>query len=53
MAVRKLVRQGREAYLCCVTEDKKKGYTLEDIAVVKEFLDVFLKEILGLPPKRY
>ena len=33
--------------------DFKRGQVnLEDIPVIKEFLDVFPKELLGLPPKR-
>ena len=50
MATRKLVRQGCETYLCFVTKDRKKE--IEDIPVIREFLDVFLEEIAGLPPKR-
>ena len=52
MEVRKLVRQGCEAYLCCFTEDRKEEMKLEDIPVVREFSDVFSEEILGLPLKR-
>ena len=37
MAARKLVRQGCEACLCCVTKDKKEEVKLEDILVTKEF----------------
>jgi len=51
-AVQKLVRQGCEAYLCCIMKDRKEGMKLEDIPVVKEFSDAFPEEILGLPPKR-
>ena len=33
--------------------DSKRGQVnLEDIPVIKEFLDVFPEELLGLPPKR-
>jgi len=35
-----------------VIEDKNRDLKLEDISVVKEFLDVFPEEIHGLPPKR-
>jgi len=45
MAIRKLIRKRHDAYLCYVTEDKKEGIKLEDIPIVKEFLDVFPKEI--------
>jgi len=51
MAAKKLVRQGCVAYLCCVTEDRKEEVKLEDIPVVKKFLDVFPEEIPGLPPR--
>ena len=40
------------AYLCSVTIDKKEEVKLEDILVVKEFANVFPKEIPSLLPKR-
>nr|GEY54040.1 putative reverse transcriptase domain-containing protein [Tanacetum cinerariifolium] len=33
-------------------EDKSKGKQLEDVLVVREFLEVFLKELPGIPPTR-
>ena len=38
--------------VCCVTKDRKKEVKLKDIPVVREFLDMFPKEILEVPPKR-
>ena len=35
-----------------MTEDKKEETRLEDIPIIKEFPNVFLEEILGLPTKR-
>ena len=52
MVARKLVRYGCVGYLCCVMKDRKKAaIKLEDIPMVKEFSDLFLEEILGLPPR--
>ena len=48
----KLLRQGCIAFLCFVSEVKYEDVKLEDILVVKKFLDVFPEEIPGLPPKR-
>ncbi|GJT42769.1 putative reverse transcriptase domain-containing protein [Tanacetum coccineum] len=33
-------------------EDKSKGKRLEDVPVVQEFPEVFLEELLGIPPTR-
>nr|GEX87787.1 putative reverse transcriptase domain-containing protein [Tanacetum cinerariifolium] len=34
------------------TEDKSKEKRLEDVPIVQEFLEVFLENLLGLPPPR-
>ncbi|XP_052888037.1 uncharacterized protein LOC128296640 [Gossypium arboreum] len=48
----KLVRKGYEVFLAYVSISDSKGPSLGDVRIVKEFLDVFLKELLGLPPDR-
>ena len=47
----RLVQSGCEAYIAFITGDKL-SQGVEDIPVVCEFLDVFSKEISGLPPIR-
>ncbi|GKF36402.1 hypothetical protein Tco_0113160 [Tanacetum coccineum] len=41
-----------ETLIIRVTEKKSEEKRLEDIPVVKEFLDVFPKDLPGLPPVR-
>nr|GEZ48151.1 putative reverse transcriptase domain-containing protein [Tanacetum cinerariifolium] len=47
---------GHEVYLKQVTskkaEDKSKEKRLEDVPIVREFLEVFLEDLPGLPPAR-
>ena len=45
MQARRFLRKGCEAFLALVVN-------LENISVIKEFLDVFPKELLSLPPER-
>ena len=52
MQARRFLRKGCEAFLALVLDSKRGRVKLEDILVIKEFLDVFPKELLGLPPKR-
>jgi len=52
MVARKLIRKEHGLNLCNMTEDKKEETRLEDIPIIKEFPNVFLEEILGLPTKR-
>ena len=47
----RIVQNGCEAFLTFITEDKQ-SQRVEEIPVVCEFRDVFLEEILGLPPVR-
>nr|GEW88170.1 hypothetical protein [Tanacetum cinerariifolium] len=48
--------EGMSSYLAQVTskkaEDKSKVKRLEDVPIVREFLKVFLEDLLGLPPAR-
>ena len=52
MQVRHFLRKGCEAFLALVLDSKRGQVNLEYIPVIKEFHDVFLKELPGLPPKR-
>nr|GEZ13262.1 putative reverse transcriptase domain-containing protein [Tanacetum cinerariifolium] len=48
--------KGCHVFLANITstkdEDKSKGKQLEDVPVVREFLEVFLEDLLGIPPTR-
>ncbi|KAL8099624.1 hypothetical protein AgCh_032042 [Apium graveolens] len=48
----KLLRKGYETYLAYVVDLEKEVPSIEEIPVVKEFSDVFLEELPGLPPDR-
>ena len=52
MQARRFLRKGCEAFLALVLDYKSGQVNLEDIPMVKEFLDVFPKELPGLPPER-
>ena len=49
---RKMVRKGCEAYLAYVIDTVKARPSVYDIPTVSDFLDMFPKELLGLPPWR-
>ena len=49
MQARHFLRTRCEAFLALVLDSKMGQVTLEDIPVIKEFLNVFPKELLGLP----
>ena len=49
---RTMVRKGCEAYLVYVIDTKKAEPILLDIPIISDHLDVFSKELLGLPPHR-
>jgi hypothetical protein len=49
---RKLLRKGCSAWLAHVKELKKGSIDLASIPVVREFRDVFLEKLPGLPPVR-
>ena len=46
----KLIQNGCEAYLAHITVESTEK--MEEVAVVREFLDVFPEEFPGLPPER-
>ena len=52
MQARRFLRKGCEAFLALVLDSKRGQVNLEDIPVIKEFLDVFPEELPGLPPER-
>ena len=47
---RMMVRKGCEAYLAYVIDTKKAEPSLSNIPTVCDYLDVFPKELPGLPP---
>ena len=49
---RKLLRKGCSAWLAHVKELEKGSIDLASIPVVREFRDVFLEKLPGLPPVR-
>ena len=48
----RFLRKGCETFLALVLDSKSGQVRLENIRVVKEFLDVFPEELSGLPPER-
>ena len=49
---RMMVRKECESYLAYVIDTKKVEPSLSDIPKVSDYLDVFPKELPGLPPQR-
>ncbi|KAL8132071.1 hypothetical protein AgCh_007823 [Apium graveolens] len=49
---RRLIRQGCKVYLAHVVDVEKESVRIEDILIVRDFLDVFPDELPGLPPDR-
>ena len=52
LEARRFLRKGCEGFLALVLESNRGQVNLENIPVIKEFLDVFPEELLGLPPER-
>ncbi|XP_017609230.1 uncharacterized protein LOC108455139 [Gossypium arboreum] len=50
LVAKKMIRKGCEVFLAYVNVSNSGDSTVKDIKAVKDFLDVFLEEILGLPP---
>ncbi|XP_041016164.1 uncharacterized protein LOC121258687 [Juglans microcarpa x Juglans regia] len=48
----RLLRQGCSGFLDSLVAPPVEGPKLEDIPIVREFLDVFPEDLLGLPPDR-
>ena len=52
LEVKRLLHKGCEAYLAHVIDTSTPKVTLENMSVVREFLDVFPEHLLGLPSDR-
>ena len=52
MTVGKMLRKGCQGYFAFMVDRRQDGTRLEDILIVKEFPDVFLDDLSGLPPDR-
>ena len=52
MQAQRLLRKGCEAFLALVLDSKRGQIELENILVMKDFSDVFPKELPGIPPVR-
>ncbi|XP_024042818.1 uncharacterized protein LOC112099625 [Citrus clementina] len=50
--VMKMLKKGREGFLAYIVADHPDGACLEDIPIVRELIDVFPKDLSGLPPDR-
>ena len=50
MPAQKCLRKGCEAYLAFVMNTKESEMKVELISVVSEYVNVFSKKLLGLPP---
>ena len=52
ISARCLLQKGCKGYLAHVVDTHSSEVRLEDVPVVRDFLDVFLDDLLGLPPER-
>ena len=53
MKVRKWLANGCACFLASIVDtSKKEKAKLEDVSVVNEFVDVYPKNLLGLPPNQ-
>ena len=56
LQLKRVVRKEYKAYAVTITDEENLNKTdklkLEDIPVLREYVGVFPKEILGVPPKR-
>ena len=52
LEAKRLLHKGCEAYLAHVIDNSSSEITLDNVLVVCEFLDVFLKDLSDLPPDR-
>ena len=52
MKARKMLRKSYQGYLAYAIEVRDSGSRLEDIPIVREFLDVFPEGLPGIPPNR-
>ena len=49
---RRFLRKGCEAFLALILDSKREQVNLETIPMIREFPDVFPKELPGVPPER-
>ena len=49
---KRLLRKGCKGYLANVVDTRKEVLKLDDIPIVREFSDVFPKDLLGIPIDR-
>ena len=52
LQARRMMKKGCKAYLPTVRDTQQGELKLEDIPIVREFPDVFPKDLSGLPPDR-
>ena len=52
LQARRMLKKGCKGYLATVRDTQQGELKLEDIPVMKEFLDVFLEDLSGFPPDR-
>ena len=52
MKASKMLQKSYQGYLAYAIEVRDSGSRLEDIPIVREFLDVFPEDLLGIPPDR-
>jgi hypothetical protein len=52
MTARKMMKKGCKTYIAYVLKTKRGKTQLLDLLIVRKFLDVFLKELSGLSPRR-
>nr|XP_043623171.1 uncharacterized protein LOC122594949 [Erigeron canadensis] len=49
---KRYISHGCHAYLAHIVDVEKKPLSIEDIPIVKEFVDVFPEDLSGIPPER-
>ena len=52
MEAHRFLRKGCEAFLALILDSKREQVNFENIPVIREFPDVFPKELQGVPPER-
>ena len=52
MEARRFLRKGYEAFLAFILDSKREQVNFKNFPVIREFPDVFLKELPGVPPER-
>ena len=52
LRAKRLLRKGCQGYLAHVVDTRKEILKLDDIPIVREFLDVFLEDLPGIPIDR-